>query len=53
MIALRDLGPLLQLRWGIVLAKPGKAERLIAAFADERQAEAYRIERRKAEERVG
>lgn len=52
MIRTTDLGPLLQLRWGVTREQPGRKPQLIAAFAKETEAEAYAITRRRAEERV-
>lgn len=53
MIEIRDLGDLLQLRFGVVWVRPGKRDELIAAFRRENEASAYAIARRRAEERVG
>jgi hypothetical protein len=52
-IEVRDLGDLVQLRWAVVLEKPGKRPKLIAAFGEVNEATAYAMQRRRAEERVG
>lgn len=40
------------LRWGVVIEKPGKKPELRAAFRTPNEAEAYRIQRARAERKV-